>query len=93
MNVKLLGIFRGISGRSELSIELKGDETVREVIQKIAEELPVEFKRVIIDPELNDPRPNALILLNGRDISVLEGLKTRVKNSDEITLIPVSHGG
>jgi len=67
--------------------------TVRNVIQTLAESLTTEAKRLLIDPELNDPRPNALILLNGKEINVLNGLETEVDEGDEVTLIPISHGG
>lgn len=41
------------------------------------------------------PRPtsNFIILVNGREISVLSGLETKLKSGDEIAIIPVSHGG
>lgn len=92
VKVRLLGVFRGFSGKSQLSLKLE-QATVRNVIQTLAESLSTEARRLLIDPELNDPRPNALILLNGREISVLRGLETEVGEGDEITLIPVSHGG
>lgn len=92
VNVKLLGVFRVYSGKDSVSLKLE-TPTVREAVEKIAESLSLEFKRMLIDPELNDPRPNALILLNGKEISVLEGLETRVKEGYQITLIPISHGG
>jgi molybdopterin converting factor small subunit len=50
-------------------------------------------KRILIDPELEDPRPNTLILINGREISVLNGLETMLKDGDEIVFIPVLHAG
>lgn len=63
-----------------------------DIIYRVAEYSP-KLKRTLIDPELNDPRPNAVILLNGKEINVLKGLETEVKDGDEIVLIPVSHGG
>ena len=93
VKVRLLGVFRGLSGRGQLLIELEKPAVVREVVQKLIESFPPEFNRVLIDPELNDPRPNALILVNGKEVGVLEGLETEVKEGDEIVLIPVSHGG
>lgn len=41
------------------------------------------------------PRPtsNFIILVNGREISVLSGLETTLHEGDEVTIIPVSHGG
>jgi len=92
VKVRLLGVFRGFSGKSRIILKL-GKPTVGSAVQSLAKLLPAESKRLLIDPELNDPRPNALILLNGREISALSGLETPVSDGDEITLIPVSHGG
>jgi molybdopterin converting factor small subunit len=51
------------------------------------------FKQSLIDQQLEDPRPNALILVNGREISVLNGFETNLKDGDKIVLVPVVHGG
>ena len=93
VKVKLLGVFQGLSGRSQLLVEFGKIPLMREVVQKLVEPFSPEFERVLIDPELGDPRPNALILVNGIEISVLEGLETEVNDGDEVILIPVSHGG
>jgi len=93
VKVRLLGVFRGLSEKGWVPMESEGPTTVRKVIQKLAEAFSPEFKRLLIDPELEDPRPNALVLVNGREISVLQGLETDVNDGDEIVLVPVSHGG
>jgi molybdopterin converting factor small subunit len=46
-----------------------------------------------VDSKLDDPRPNALILVGGREINALQGLETEVKDAEEIVLIPMIHGG
>lgn len=92
VNVRLLGVFRGFSGKSRITLKLE-QPTVRKVIQKLTDSLPVEAKRLLVDPELNDLRSNALILVNGKEIGVLKGLETEIKEGDEVTLIPVTHGG
>ena len=74
-------------------MKLKKPATVRKTIEKLIEAFSSEFKRTLVDPELEDPRPNALILVNGKEISVLQGLETEVEDGDEIVLVPVSHGG
>jgi len=38
-------------------------------------------------------RSNTLILVNGVEISALDGEQTEVEEDDVVTLIPVSHGG
>jgi len=51
------------------------------------------LKQILIDPELKDPKPNTLILVNGKEISVLNGLETTLKDEDEVIFIPVLHAG
>ena len=92
MRVKLLGIFRKERGEGHISVKMDSPASVIQIIHKIAESSP-GLRRVLIDPELGDPRPNALILVNGREISALEGLETVVEDGDEVVLIPVTHGG
>jgi len=92
VKVRLLGVFRGFSGKSQMSLRLE-KATVRNVVQTLAKSLSKEARGLLVDVELNDPRPNALILLNGKEINVLNGLETEVKEGDEVTLIPISHGG
>ncbi len=52
-----------------------------------------ELKHTFNDQELNDSRSNSLILVNGREISVLEGYETKLCAGDEIVFVPVVHGG
>ena len=81
VRIRTLGVFKELFGNKVLTIELKENATVRNVVQKLA------------GSEINDIRSNALILVNGKEISVLNGLETIVSDGDEIVLLPVSHGG
>jgi len=92
ITVRFIGSLRASAGRSRSTLELKKTISLREVITRIVEEQP-KLKRVLIDPELDDPRTNALILVNGKEVSVLQGLNTKIKDGDELVLIPVVHGG
>jgi molybdopterin synthase sulfur carrier subunit len=92
ITVKFIGALRHVSGANELALEGKGCISIRELMKELIKELP-ELKRSLIDQQLEDPRPNALILVNGREISVLNGLETKLKDEDEIVLVPVVHGG
>ena len=92
ITVKFVGSLRHVSGVNQLALNREAGCSVKELMTKITGELP-ELKRSLIDPQLDDPRANALILVNGREISVLNGLNTNVKDGDEIVLVPVVHGG
>jgi MoaD family protein len=89
--VKFIGAFRRFSGRSELELDCRGPATVGELINEIGE-LP-QIERSLIDQQLENMVPNALILVNNREISVLNGLETTLKDGDEVILVPVVHGG
>ncbi len=51
------------------------------------------LKHTFSDQELNDSRSNSLILINGKEISILKGLETKLCDGDEIVFVPVVHGG
>jgi molybdopterin synthase sulfur carrier subunit len=87
VTVKFVGVFRSLSGKNKLDLKLTKNTILREVIKKIVEELP-QLVQV-----LANPKPNMLILVNGREISVLNGLETVVKAGDELVFVPVMHGG
>jgi MoaD family protein len=92
ITVKFIGSFRNASGKGKLTIKSEAIIPLREAIKEIVEELP-KLKRVLIDPELENPRPNTLILVNGKEISVLNGLDTMLEDEDEVVFVPVVHGG
>lgn len=92
ISVRFIGALRGISGKSKLCLNVRKTMPLRDIIKKITEQLP-QIAQAMVDPELEDPRPNTLILVNGREISVLDGLETILKDGDEVVFVPVIHGG
>jgi len=93
IRIEFLGVLAGLAKRSTVSLELQSPIVVGDVISELVNQFSQEFKQALIDPELNDPRPNVLIMLNKKEISALNGLETGVKDGDKLVLLPVSHGG
>ncbi|HLC00964.1 MAG TPA: MoaD/ThiS family protein [Candidatus Bathyarchaeia archaeon] len=92
ITVKFVGALRHVSGVDQLALACGKNGSVGIVISEITETRP-ELKRSLIDQQVQDPRLNALILVNGREISALDGLETKLEDGDELVLIPVAHGG
>lgn len=92
VKVRMLGLLKKICGRDEFSLDLSGEIKLRDVIEKILEESG-GLRNALLDPELKDPRPNTIILINGKEVSVLGGLEASVRDGDEIVIIPIVHGG
>ncbi|MEM3695226.1 MAG: MoaD/ThiS family protein [Candidatus Bathyarchaeia archaeon] len=89
---KFVGAFRSLAGKEKQTLRIREVISLREALWKIVEK-EKQLKRALIDPELEDPRPNALILVNGKEISILNGLDTVLADGDEVVLVPVIHGG
>ena len=92
LTVKFIGALRHLSGKTQLTLGYQEGISIKQLLDKMSQALP-ELKRTFSDQELNDSRSNSLILVNGREISVLNGLKTKLNDGDEIVFVPVVHGG
>jgi len=92
VTVKLLGIFKKAHGEGQTQLEIQGKDNLGTVVEEMCE-VSLNLKRVLIDPERGTPLPNSVILVNGIEIGLLKGLKTELKDGDEVVFIPVIHGG
>jgi len=95
VHLKLYGVFRSAAGADAISLNLPGEAaTVRLAIGELVNRPGCdELQRLILEDEGADPRSNALILLAGREIGALAGLDTKLKEGDELSLLPIAHGG
>lgn len=92
LTIKFIGALRHLSRKTQLTLNFQEGISIKQLVDNINQELP-ELKRTFSDQELNDSRSNSLILVNGREISVIDGLETKLNDGDEIVFIPVVHGG
>jgi len=92
VTIKFIGALRHISGKTELTVSLKEGMALKDLLSKLDEEMP-QLEKTFSDQQPNDSTSNALILVNGREISVLNGLETKLNDGDEIVFVPVVHGG
>jgi len=90
--VKFVGALRHLSGKTQFSVNYQERYCIKGLVEEIIREMP-EFKHTFSDQELNDSRSNSLILVNGKEISVLNGYETKLCDGDEIVFVPVVHGG
>ena len=92
LTIKFIGALRHLSGKTQLTINFQEGMSLKELVTKISQQMP-KLEKTFSDQQLNDSRSNALILINGREISVLNGLETKLNDGDEIIFVPVVHGG
>ena len=93
ITVKFIGALRRVTNKSVMVINYSTNFSVKDLIQKIILDIP-EIKLYIINQQADGTIKNTvLILVNEREISVLNGLDTLLYNNDEVVFIPVAHGG
>jgi molybdopterin synthase sulfur carrier subunit len=92
VTLRFLGALRHSSGKEKLTMECEKDASIMSLVETLTSQTPA-LRRNLLDEHLETPKPNALIIINGREISVLNGLDTKVKDGDEIVFVPVVHGG
>ncbi|MCK5628734.1 MoaD/ThiS family protein [Candidatus Bathyarchaeota archaeon] len=92
IKIKFVGPFRHVAGIEKMGLDRKKEAPLKEVLLDIIKEIPA-LKETLSYRSSDDARTNVLILVNGREISALEGLETVVKDEDEIVFVPVVHGG
>lgn len=93
IKVRMMGLLKEASGRTEEELILDDGADISTVIRILVNEHGEEMKNALLDPVLQNPLPNALVLLNGVEISNLLGLTTTVGDGDVLVLLSVTHGG
>jgi sulfur-carrier protein len=92
LKIKFIGALRHITGKTQLSLPFQEDKSIKDLINDISQDIP-EFEKTLCTQELNNSNSNSLILINGKEISVLRGYETKLNDKDEIVFVPVVHGG
>ena len=92
ISIELIGFLQKKLGKKKLQIFLDKSTTIKMLIQRL--EFNVSSKTSLFtDNKDEDIRSSILILVNGKEISALNGLNTLLENDASVTFIPFSHGG
>jgi molybdopterin converting factor small subunit len=94
VRVKLYGVFRSAARSSEIVLDVGANANIKAVVTQLASREDFQnLKQLLLDNSTSDPRPNALVLVSGREINTLRGLDTLLHEDDEVSMLPIAHGG
>lgn len=95
IRVRLYGVFRTAAGSANIQLDVQSaTPVVRTAIDSLASHAEYRaLAHLLLSEHSQDPRPNALIMVSGKEISSMNGLETPLHESDEVSLLPVAHGG
>ncbi len=91
INVKFFGVLRSYAKRVNSRISLDEPANVETLIVKLSR-LSRKFKELLVT-ETKELNSNVIVIVNGKEVGVLNGTQTDLHDGDNIILIPVVHGG
>ncbi len=84
---------RHIVGENEKVIEISKEATVGDLLRLILTTYSKRITTFLFEEDNKSVRNDILILINDVDMNVLEGIDTVLSEEDEVTLMPIAHGG
>jgi molybdopterin converting factor small subunit len=80
-------------GENEKVIEISKEATIGDLLRLILTTYGKKMTTFLFEEDNESVRNDILILINDVDMNVLEGLDTVLSEEDEVTLMPIAHGG
>ncbi len=93
VKVKYLGVIRSKLGKTEEEVEVKEGASISDLLIKLAKTYGENLKSLFDEDEKNVLDPSYIATINGVLIGRLQGMKTRLKENDRISLMTLISGG
>jgi molybdopterin converting factor small subunit len=94
VTVEYLGYIKQTLGIEQgENVELKDDALVRDLLFLLAEKHGEPFQKAVYEPKGVDLKPHYILSVNGLLLNQLNGIETKLRDSDRIVLMPVVTGG
>jgi len=92
VTVKFFTTLREITGKKDEQFEFPRSVTVKSFLNQLSKKYGREFDEYVYD-ELGDVRGHLHVLVNGRSVTALQGLRTKLREGDQVAILPPVGGG
>jgi len=92
VTVKFFTTLREIVGKKEEQIQLVHSISVEALLKQLSKTYGKEFTDYVYD-EMANVRGHLQFLVNGKSVTTLQGLRTKLKEGDQIAILPPVGGG
>jgi len=93
VKVKFFALVRELTGKREEIVDLDDQATVQTLLDKLVDEYGAKFHEYLFEPASNRPRGYLQFLIDGRNITLMQGLDTTLKEGSSFAILPPVGGG
>lgn len=93
VKVQYLGPVRVVVNKREEEVELSLKATVYELLRKLSNAYGKAFEGEVFEDDGGNIRDGVIVTVNGTATGQLDGMGTRLKLGDVVTLLPLFAGG
>ncbi len=93
VKVHYLGLVKTYTNKPEDELELDDDTKLVELLDKLAESFGKPFNADVYDQGKREIKTMFVVMVNGVLMGQLEGLETKLKNGDNVIVMPLMTGG
>jgi sulfur-carrier protein len=93
VKVRSIALIRSLLGKEQIDLSLPDGATIADVLGRLTEIGGPKLAGYLAEPKEKSAHAPLRIMVNGRDITVLQGRETVVANGDDILVfIPIAGG-
>jgi len=93
IKVKTFASVADLVGEREIEVELEKGSTVYDLLRALFRKFGARMKKEIWDPKRDAPQAYIKIMLNGRDIDFIRGIRSELSDGDTVAIFPPVAGG
>jgi molybdopterin synthase sulfur carrier subunit len=94
VKVEFLGHVRNVIGSErEEEVEISEGSSIADLLAMLSEKYGEPFKKAVYEKSGADVKSNYIITVNGYLLNQLNGVETKLKNGDQVILLPIVSGG
>lgn len=90
--MKFFALVRELTGKREEEVDLDDKATVRTLLDRLVDEYGPKFRDYLFDAT-SQPRGHLQFLIDGRNIALMQGLNTALRDGNSFAILPPVGGG
>ena len=93
VKVHYISLVKSFTKTSQDEFDLTEGSSLRDVLQQVSVKYGKPFTVEVYDPERNEMKPTFVTMVNGIHMDQLAGIKTPLKDGDNVILMSLMTGG